>query len=104
MGFDGASLWMGGHQIKPDITTTTTTLTIPSNKYLTRQEEVVTSPVSEMSCDMPLAVGDVIGCCIDLEKEVAWFTKNGRSINNLLKLHGCNDLVTPAISFSSGVR
>ena len=53
---------------------------------------------------MPISVGDVIGCCLDLEREVAWFTKNGSEIPGHLVFHRCREMVTPAISFSAGIR
>ena len=80
-----------------------------SIKRLSRQYEVVSPPSlspSEScdSADTPLAVGDVIGCCIDLGEEEAWFMRNGRRLRGSLRFHGYGDMVTPAVSFSAGVK
>ena len=52
----------------------------------------------------PLAVGDVIGCCIDLDSEVAWFTRNGDPVKGHIRFHDIKDMITPAVSFSLGVK
>ena len=52
-----------------------------------------------------LVEGDVIGCCVDLEKETVRYTKNGKSVKGHLKLFkDCCELLTPAVSFSTGTR
>jgi len=52
-----------------------------------------------------LAKGDVIGCCIDMEKETVRYTKNGKSVKGHLKLFkDCCELLTPAVSFSTATR
>lgn len=103
MSFDGNQVWMGGNPIVK-----TTPPPTPSTlvRHLKRQEEVVSpeQTCDSSSSDTPIAVGDVIGCCINLEEKVAWFIKNGRTVNTHLKFHDWNDMVTPAVSFSSGVR
>ena len=118
LSYDGTHFWMGGTPISNngDISAETTSISPPTlivptttTKFLRRQDEVVVSPrlTPVMSCDpvdTPLSVGDVIGCCIDLESEVAWFTKNGESVKGHLRFHDMKDMITPAVSFSSGVK
>lgn len=101
MGFDGDQLWIGGNPLSSNASVATPT----STKRLQRQQEVIMSPPPP--ADPPgalFSVGDVVGCCIDLESEVARFTRNGKPVKGHIKLHRCNDMITPAISFSSGVR
>ena len=91
LAFDGESFWVGGHGIEP------------SSKRLQRQFSISQSPIPPERAT-PISVGDVIGCCLDLEREVAWFTRNGSHIPGHLVFHHCREMVTPAISFSAGVR
>ena len=58
----------------------------------------------EESDDPPVNVGDVIGCCLDLERGVASFQKNGISLDSHIEFHHCSQSITPAVSFSAGVR
>ena len=92
LAFDGESFWVGGHGIEPS-----------SSKRLQRQFSVSQSPMPPERA-APISVGDVIGCCLDLEREVAWFMRNGSHIPGHLVFHHCREMVTPAISFSAGVR
>ena len=94
VGYDGLNFWVGGHQ--------TNVRSGRFRKKLLRQESLSFSPTP--SVDAPLSVGDVIGCCLDLERGVAWFMKNGKTVSGHLEFHHCKDMITPAISFSSGVR
>ena len=103
VGYDGSQFWMGGTSItvSDDPPTTTSHL-----RHLQRQNELSVSPTMLNHEDVtPICRGDVIGCCVDLEKQVVWFTKNGKTVMGHLKLfHDCCDLLTPTVSFSSGVR
>lgn len=66
----------------------------------------MTSPYLDSREDAtPISRGDVIGCCVDLNEEIVWFTKNGKKVPGQVKLfHECSDLLTPTVSFSSGAR
>ena len=101
LGFDGAQLWVGGTPVA--IAPKTPPVTPSSSKLLRRQGEI-SSPTFNGVDFAPFSVGDVIGCCIDLEAEVAWFTKNGIPVKGHIRFHDCNDIITPAVSFSSGVK
>ena len=92
LAFDGESFWVGGHDIEPSC-----------SKRLQRQASVSQSPTPSVRAT-PISVGDVIGCCLDLEREAAWFTRNGSQVPGHLVFHHCREMVTPAISFSAGVR
>lgn len=92
LAFDGESFWVGGHDIEPSC-----------SKRLQRQDSISQSPTPSVRAT-PISVGDVIGCCLDLEQEVAWFTRNGSQVPGHLVFHHCREMVTPAISFSAGVR
>ena len=103
LSFDGKHLWMGGNSIS-----TNDLMPVPplsSLKSLHRQSNLVSSPCpSPDPSNCPIDIGDVIGCCIDFEREIAWFTKNGEAVNGQLRLHDFSDTITPAVSFSAGVR
>ena len=68
------------------------------------------TPPSSTSVDdeetevVPINIGDVIGCCLDLGRGVASFQKNGVSVDGHVEFHHCCKRITPAFSFSSGVR
>ena len=113
LSFDGTHLWTGGVSVltqeeeekKEDCCKVTSSIKCP----LRRQEEVIASPCmspSQSSCgrDTPFSVGDVIGCYMNLETEEAWFARNGRRMSGCLKFKDYNDMLTPAISFSAGVK
>lgn len=109
VGYDGGRFWVGGKAIP-------TKLTFAPKRKLTRQEEHVTSPspgrspspsspasFEEDDADT-VSVGDVIGCCLDLERGVASFLKNGVEVSGHIEFHHCCSRITPALSFSAGVR
>lgn len=100
--YDGAQLWIGGN---PVIVVSDEPATPSSSKCLHRQAEV-TSPCPSLGGlgAAAFSVDDVIGCCIDLEAEVAWFTRNGNPVKGHVKFRHCNSIITPAVSFSSGVK
>lgn len=109
MSFDGTRLWTGGNAVSlAEVSNDEETTPTLSKHLLRRQEEILTTPItSPTPSDGPgvlFSVSDVIGCCIDLEKEVAWFIMNGKTLSGHIKFHHCNDMITPAVSFSSGVR
>ncbi len=93
IGFDGASFWVGGHALAP-----------PTAKRLVRQVHSGLDGRATPTQKSPLSVGDVIGCCLDLEGSVAWFTLNGERVDGEVVFGHCRDLITPAISFSAGIR
>ena len=93
IGFDGASFWVGGHS-----------LSSPTTKRLVRQVKSVSDDRYSPSHTTSLTVNDVIGCCLDLEVGVAWFTLNGVRVEGEVMFGHCKDLITPAVSFSAGVR
>ena len=100
---------MGGRPIDTD-------LTFAPSRRLPRQKEHVMfspshspshspTPMDEETKDQLLVnVGDVIGCCLDLERGVASFLKNGVLIDGHVEFHHCCRNITPALSFSAGVR
>ena len=110
VGYDGGQYWVGGKSIPAK-------LNFAPKRKLTRQEEHVTS-ISERSPSpsspayfdeddsdaLPIGIGDVIGCCLDLERGVASFLKNGVRVDGDVEFHHCCSRITPALSFSSGVR
>ena len=109
VGFDGARYWVGGRAIDTSLTFA------PTRKSLPRQEEHVLfspshspspspTPPDEGTEQLPISVGDVIGCCLDLERGVASFLKNGVPIEGCVEFHHCCKNITPALSFSAGVR
>ena len=51
-----------------------------------------------------VSVGDVISCYLDLGSQEVWYTKNGHPVPGRLRFTHLHDMVTPAISVSSGVR
>ena len=102
---------MGGSPINTSLTFA------PSRKKLPRQEEHVLfspshspspspspTPPDERAEQLPISVGDVIGCCLDLERGVASFLKNGVMVEGHVEFHHCCKNITPALSFSAGVR
>lgn len=103
VGYDGSQFWMGGISIpvrdEPPIATSCL-------RPLQRHKDLSISPeLSSHTHATPISRGDVIGCCVDLEKQVVSFTKNGKRVSGHLKLfRECSDLLTPTVSFSSGVR
>ena len=107
VGFDGARYWVGGRAID-------TTLTFTRSRMLPRQEEhILFSPSHSPSPSpsppleeeqLPISVGDVIGCCLDLERGVASFLKNGVLVEGHIEFHHCCKNITPALSFSAGIR
>ncbi len=120
LSYDGTHFWMGGDSVAigdvSDLCAEASPLSPPTlsvstapTKSLRRQEEVVVSPcltpvMPSDAADMTLAVGDVIGCCLDLAGETAWFTKNGEPVKGHLKFSNVKEMITPAVSFSSGVK
>ena len=60
---------------------------------------------------MPIFVGDVIGCCQDLEREVAWYTKNSSEIPGLLVCSttdtqdsiNAEHIISPSVSYECKV-
>ena len=51
-----------------------------------------------------LEAGDVVGCCIDVEKGIAFFTRNGTQVPGYTKLTYLTELATPSVSLSPGAR
>ena len=108
VGFDGAHYWVGGRSIPAP-------LTFAPLKKLQRQDEHILfspnhsphespSPTEEDESEMPpVNNGDVIGCCLDLEKGVASFMKNGVPVGGHIEFHHCCERITPALSFSAGI-
>lgn len=111
VGFDGAHYWVGGQAIPTSLTSVCS-----SKRQLTRQEEHVVSPnqsptppsstsvEEDESQVLSVNVGDVIGCCLDLDRGVASFLKNGDSVNSHVEFHHCCKRITPALSFSAGIK
>ncbi len=100
VGYDGTQFWLGGTAMSvPSHTHSTLHSSVPT-KRLERQKEI-----TSLDDIGSLEVGDVIGCGVDLEKGIVWYTKNGESVRGYLKLfQECSDLLTPAVSFSTGTR
>ena len=103
MGYDGSQFWIGG---TPIAIVDDSTSSVSAHHHLERQDQVPTQQqLHNHSHAAPISTGDVIGCCVDLEKESVWFTKNGRPVKGQVKLFKeCCDLLTPTVSFSSGTR
>ena len=104
VGFDGTQFWLGGTAVcVQDNVPSGHTGPTSSSKRLERQKGI--SSPDCLNLGNSIAEGDVIGCCVDLESEVVWYTKNGRRVSGHLKLfQECSDLLTPAVSFSTGTR
>ena len=131
LGFDGTRMWTGGASVLTEEVTEeekeeqkkkekaqeekeegakSKATSSTAVKHLSRQDDMVSmspglSPAE--SCDLTnegVAVGDVVGCCIDLENREAWFTKNGQRMRGCLRFQDYNDMITPAISFSAGIK
>ena len=106
VGFDGVKYWVGGRCIPPPLGN----VHPDPQRQLTRQEDNISgSPSSSQSSspvphDKTISVGDVIGCYLDLERGVAWFTRNGVPAGGELVFHHSTEMLTPAVSFSAGIR
>ena len=103
--YDGEFFWFGGESFKTAATGS------PSKKKLRRQVGMVVSPTHSsagssfsVSSLGAISVGDVIGCYLDLGAQEVWFTKNGVPVPGCLRFCHLDDMVTPAISVSSGAR
>ena len=94
IGFDGLNFWVGGHSLAP-----------PTTRRLVRQSESVAGDTTPKSETTPtVSEGDVIGCCLDLERGVVWYMRNGERVTGELGIGHCRDMLTPAVSFSAGIR
>ena len=95
LGYDGLNFWVGGHKLEPFWEQ-------DSGRRLRRQQSIQGDEPQLIY--NPISVGDVIGCCLDLEVGVAWFTVNGNMVPGKLQFSQWKENITPAISFSAGVR
>ena len=94
IGFDGRNFWVGGHSLAP-----------PTTRRLVRQSESIAGDTAPKSEATPtVSVGDVIGCCLDLERGVVWYVRNGVRVTGEVGFGHCRDMLTPAVSFSAGIR
>ncbi len=94
IGFDGRNYWVGGHSLAP-----------PTTRRLVRQScSIADEATQDKTTTTSFGVGDVIGCCLDLEGGVAWYTVNGTRVRGEVVFGHGTDLITPAISFSAGIR
>lgn len=81
VGYDGHACWVGGDPLNPS-------------------HEGLWTGKSHVG----LGTGDVVGCCIDLEKGVSFFILNGSQVPGYVRQDHLTELVTPSVSISSGAR
>ena len=81
VGYDGHACWVGGDPLN-----------------------LLRAGLGTGKSRVGLGTGDVVGCCIDLEKGVVFFTLNGSQVPGYVRCGHLTELVTPSVSVSSGAR